>query len=270
MLSGYGLTVHQIDQGTPEKERIAALQNASAVLFSVPICSTVRIINETLPMVAPKALLIDITSLKAAPVAAMLQHSGEVLGLHPMCAPNEAGLTNQPVVVCAQRRGPKSESAIAMLRDLGAIIVEMNPDRHDRIMAVVQGLNHFYSIVFAHALKEIGVTVEETLEVASPVYALRMQLMGRILSQDPALYADIEIENPYVPEMLESYAKSMHIFKEAIESRSRDKCIQFFSEAADTLGAYRVTALHATEALLSAGLISSGKNQRSYQAKPIK
>jgi prephenate dehydrogenase len=162
----------------------------------------------------------DITSLKVKPLSAMMNHRGEVLGLHPMCAPAPQGLAGQPVVACRGRTGPASELFLEMLRSLGARVIEMDAERHDRLMAVVQGLNHFYSIVFAHALKSLGVSAEDTMEVASPVYELKMHLIGRILAENPELYVDIERENPYVPEALNTYLNSLQRFKSTARART--------------------------------------------------
>jgi chorismate mutase/prephenate dehydrogenase len=251
ILRDYGLSVLEVERDTDASERERSIRSARVIIFAVPISTTVAVINDSLPLAAPDALLVDVTSLKVQSVAAMMKHSGEVLGLHPMCAPTPHGLAHQPVVACRGRNGNASAYFLQILRDLGARVVEMDAERHDRLMAVVQGLNHFYSITFAHALKSLGVAVKDTLEVASPIYELRMQLIGRILAQSPELYADIELENPYVPEALDAYLSSLQQFKNAIERGSRDECIQFFTEAAQSFGPYRHEALERSNTLLA-------------------
>jgi prephenate dehydrogenase len=251
LLRSYGCTVSEIDRDTSEQERLVALRAAKSVLISVPIALTERVIREVIPELQPDALLLDLTSLKAKPLAAMLEHRGEVLGLHPMCAPSEAGLLNQPVVVCRGRPGPKADGFIEILRDLGARIREMDAQHHDKLMAIVQGLHHFYSIAFAHSFKALGISPEETMQVASPVYELRTQLMARILGQDPNLYVDIELENPYVPEVLRAYAQSVGQFKDAIDRGSRADCLAFFQQAVEAFGDYRHEALQQSDVLLA-------------------
>jgi prephenate dehydrogenase len=251
LLRSYGCTVSEIDRDTPEQERVTALRGAKSVLISVPISITEQVIRKVIPELQPDALLLDLTSLKAKPLAAMLEHQGEVLGLHPMCAPSEAGLLNQPVVVCRGRPGPKADGFIEILRTLGAQIREMDAQQHDKLMAVVQGLHHFYAIAFAHSFRALGISPEETMQVSSPVYELRMQLMARILGQDPNLYVDIELENPYVPEVLRAYAQSVEQFKDSIERGSRSDCLEFFKEAVEVFGDYSRQALQQTDTLLA-------------------
>jgi chorismate mutase/prephenate dehydrogenase len=251
LLRSYGCTVSEIDRDTPEQERRAALRAASSVIISVPISITEEIIRNVISELQPDALLLDLTSLKAKPLAAMLEHRGEVLGLHPMCAPSEVGLLNQPVVVCRGRSGPKTDGFIEILFNLGARIREMDAERHDKLMAVVQGLHHFYAIAFAHCFKALGISPEETMLVSSPVYELRTQLMARILGQDANLYIDIELENPYVPQALRAYAQSVEQFKDAIEQGSRSDCLAFFREAVEIFGDFGRQALQQTDILLA-------------------
>ena len=58
------------------------------VVVSVPIEVTVKVIEQVGPLMQKDALLMDLTSLKAEPVAAMLRSSvAEVIGLHPLFGP---------------------------------------------------------------------------------------------------------------------------------------------------------------------------------------
>jgi prephenate dehydrogenase len=143
----------------------------------------------------------------------------------------------------------------------------MDAQQHDKLMAIVQGLHHFYAIAFAHSLKALGISPEETMQVSSPVYELRTHLMGRVLGQDPNLYVDIELENPHVPEVLRAYARSVEQFKDAIERGSREDCLAFFHEAAEAYGDYRYEALAQSNVILElkqkASLINSDRRSKN-------
>ena len=251
LLRSAGLTVFEVDKDTALQERSDFIARSGMVLVSVPIAVTCLVIKEILPLLPTNALLVDITSLKEKPLAAMMLHTGEVLGLHPMCAPNDQGLLNQPIVTCIGRDGERGRALCHLFESWGARLVTLDPAKHDQLMAVVQGLNHFNSIAFAHALGSIGISAEESMAVASPVYKLRMQLMGRILAQDPSLYVDIEIENPYVPAVLDHFQASLSIFRDAIERRSVEDCLEFFNQAAQHFGPYRHVALKESDKVLS-------------------
>jgi len=66
-------------------------------------------------------------------------------------------------------------------------------------MAVVQGLTHYVTLGMAGTMRRLGVTPEDTMAFMSPIYQIEMSLVGRLLSQDPDLYADILMLNPAVP-----------------------------------------------------------------------
>ena len=64
---------------------------ADVTIISVPIDLTEQVIAEVGPHVPEHALLMDVTSLKEAPVAAMLASTrASVVGTHPMFGPQRA------------------------------------------------------------------------------------------------------------------------------------------------------------------------------------
>ena len=250
-LRAKGVEILAIEKETSSVQRAEVLRKAQVVVISVPISVTVEVVEGLIPLLNSDALLVDLTSLKELPLAAMRLHRGEVLGLHPMFAPNDNGFLGQTVAVCEERVGERAKGMLELLRECGAHLEFLSAQRHDQLMAVVQGLNHFHSIVFAHAFAALGVSVEETIAIASPIYRLRMQLMGRILAQSPELYADMEVFNPYVAPALKALHESSESFLSAILNGSRDECISFFKKAADNFGPYREQAHAESDKLLS-------------------
>ena len=171
------------------------------VIVSVPIHDTVRIINEIAPHLREDQLLCDFTSLKSDPVRAMLRSKAEVIGLHPMFGPTVSSISGQTIVMCPART---ADARLDQLKSIflkeGAICTITTPEEHDRMMAIVQGLTHFVTICLADTIRRLGVDIQETEKFMSPVYQIELSLMGRLLSQDPAMYADILEQNPFVPE----------------------------------------------------------------------
>ncbi|HAI94449.1 MAG TPA: hypothetical protein DCM36_07015, partial [Xanthomonadaceae bacterium] len=89
-------------------------------------------------------LWLDVTSIKRAPVDAMLASRADVVGLHPMTAPPKSpNLKGRVVVVCEARLSPRWRGWFdGLLQRLQGEYVRTDPDRHDRIMALVQALVH--------------------------------------------------------------------------------------------------------------------------------
>ncbi|MEM5789508.1 MAG: prephenate dehydrogenase/arogenate dehydrogenase family protein, partial [Syntrophobacteraceae bacterium] len=75
-----GFKVSAADLGTaltPEE----AVRNFDIIVFSVPLHETVAIIRGLVPFMRPGQLVMDLTSLKTAPVREMLTSSASVVGL---------------------------------------------------------------------------------------------------------------------------------------------------------------------------------------------
>ena len=259
LLKEASIECESIDIDTSRKDRDAMILRVSTILISVPINTTLSVIEEIRPNLRPGMLLADLTSIKEKPLQAMLPYDGEVLALHPLFGQTPGGIEGQTIVNCGGRIGPRATALLEFLQQKGAKIHPLTAKRHDELMAIVQGLNHFHVIACAHALGELGVSVEETIEVASPVYLLRMQLIGRILAQDPGLYADILLQNPSVPRALEAFIASCSEFQEAIVKGSREECIAFFNRAASVFKDYREVALRESDELLSKAILSKAR-----------
>lgn len=170
------------------------------VLVSVIIEKTVEVIRQVAPQMKPGSLLMDVTSLKSEPVKAMKTYAPkgvEVLGTHPMFGPTMPTLKGQTIILTpAERRTGKWLPEIQSLFESdGAHIEILDADEHDEIMAVVQALTHFAYIGIGAALKALDFDVERSRRFMSPVYEIMIDFVGRILDQNPELYASIQ-QNP--------------------------------------------------------------------------
>lgn len=252
LLKGCGVTVGGLDERSSDDAWNAELKSAASVIISVPIHVTCEVVRKVVPLLNPTSLLTDITSIKAPILEEMRTHRGEVVGLHPMCAPCASGLSGQTIVWCEERGGKRSDDLAALLTLLGGRLTRMDGVTHDRLMSLIQVGNHFQSIVLAHAAKTLGITAADALSVASPIYKVRMQLMGRILAQAPELYVDIFLENPATASMLEVLEASTAEFRSLILNGQRAEAIEFFRAAANGLGGYAEVALQESNKLLDA------------------
>ena len=89
------------DPGSPTPAELA--RQVDVLVFSVPIRRTVAVIESCIAHAdggEAGALWLDLTSIKQAPVAAMLGSRAEVAGLHPMAAPPKAAtpIDRPPIV----------------------------------------------------------------------------------------------------------------------------------------------------------------------------
>ena len=226
-------------------------QQCNIVIVSVPIRETVRVIGEIAPLLKPGQLLCDFTSLKVRPVEAMLKSEADVIGLHPMFGPTVKSIKNQTIIVCPARA---KEARVAQLAGIfeaqGAVCTIATPEEHDRTVAVVQGLTHFVTLCVADTVRRLGVDLHKTEQFESPVYQIELSLVGRLLSQDPALYADILQQNPYVPEVLAACRSSAADLAAIVEAKDPEAFRKFFGKNSRHLGSYCEEGRKTTDALI--------------------
>jgi prephenate dehydrogenase len=234
-------------------------KKSDVVVVTVPIDSTVSVIKKVAPHVRKDALLMDLTSLKTDPVKTMLRYSkSEVIGTHPVFGPSVKSIKDQTVVLCPARGKKWMKWLKSMLVKSGAKIKVTTPTKHDKMMSVIQGIMHFGSISICHALKELGVDINDSQRYSSPIYKLRMDMVGRILNQDPKLYADIEIQNPETTKALKAYLKNAKQLYKIIKKKDTKKFVNYFKEAANYLGNFKKEAEEYSNYLIEK-LVERGK-----------
>jgi prephenate dehydrogenase len=221
------------------------------VIVSVPIHDTIRVIKEISPVLRKDQILCDFTSLKTGPVTAMLTSKASVIGLHPLFGPTVQSLRHQTIIVCpARARESQVRSLLSLFQREGAQCTLATPEQHDRMMAVVQGLTHFVTLCMADSVRRLGIDIETTRAFTSPVYQIELSLVGRLLSQDPLLYADILQQNPFVPEVLSVCTSSAEDLSRIVKTRDPEIFREFFVNNTRHLGAYCDEGMKMTDALI--------------------
>ncbi len=245
-----GLEVIISDLNT-ELSNKGLVEKSDAVVFSVPIGITHDIIKEVVPFTRKGQILIDLTSIKTAAVKEMMKSDCEVLSVHPMFSHHVKTIKNQKIIFCKCREKSKTKIFEEMFNKAGAKIKESTPEIHDKIMATIQGLTHFNAIVIAHTLKRLGVNIKESLEYTSPIYKIRMDMIGRIMAQDPRLYAEIESLNPYTQKSVEQMMASSWELFQFIRSQNIRGFIEYFEEASEHFGDFKEKAMKESNFLIT-------------------
>ncbi|HHA2976339.1 TPA: prephenate dehydrogenase [Stenotrophomonas maltophilia] len=191
---------------TPEQ----LLAQADVLVFSAPIRHTPALIAEYVRQSAGRErdrLWLDVTSVKEAPVQAMLASQAEVVGLHPMTAPPKAPtLKGRVMVVCEARLQHWQPWVDALCAALQAECVRATPQHHDQMMALVQAMVHATHLAQAGVLRQYQPQLGDLatmMPYRSASFELDTAIISRILSLNPAIYEDIQFGNPYVAPMLE-------------------------------------------------------------------
>lgn len=216
------------------------IKTSDIVMISVPINITEKTIREIAPKMPAGSLLMDITSVKTGPVEAMRKYAPvdvEILGTHPMFGPSIPDIRGQ-IVIFTPIEG-RSARWFPVIRNLyeenGAHIEIMDAVEHDRMMAVVQGLTHFAYISIGSVFTELEFDVANSRRFMSPMYDIMLDLVGRILAQNPYLYAMIQM-NPEVAKVHKTYIEQCNRMADMVRNRDIEGFVTMMKKASAHFG----------------------------------
>jgi len=250
LFADLGHAVLNVDLHT-ELSAVEAARVSDVVVVSVPIRDTESVIRAVGPALSEDALLMDVTSLKSAPLAAMLESTkASVVATHPMFGPGVHTLQGQRVVVCAGRGDTWHAWALRSLRARGLEVVEADAEEHDRAMALVQVLNHFRTQVLGLTLARAGVPLERSLAFTSPAYLLETYVTARHFAQAPSLYGPIEMLNPHQREVTDLFQSCATELSSVLARGDQPAFDAMFAEVAHFFGDFTEEALEQSNFLM--------------------
>jgi prephenate dehydrogenase len=134
------------------------------------------------------------------------------------------------MVICEARLDAWRDWVQQLLQALEAQCVYSDPQRHDDNMAAVQSLVHAAHLAQAAALSEstdrLG-TPNDILPFRSVSFELDMAVASRILSSNPAIYSDIQFENPAALPMLDRFVETLTALRDCVADGSEPAREQF-------------------------------------------
>ncbi|NOZ59736.1 MAG: prephenate dehydrogenase [Euryarchaeota archaeon] len=221
------------------RDNVAAARWGDVVIISVYIDNTVEVIRQVAPHVREGALLMDVTSVKVEPCRAMLEHARrgvEIVGTHPMFGPRVKSLEGQVFVLTPLRGERWKRWLLEWLERHRARVIVTTPEEHDRIMSVVQCLTHFTYISVASTLQELGVDVKYSRRFASPIYELMLDLIARIVGQNPHLYASIQMHNPLATKVHDTFIAQASRLRDIVAAQDKRAFVELMAKAARHMG----------------------------------
>ena len=245
---GHGVILSDVDTGLRPAEAAAA---ADVTIVAVPIAVTDEVIRAVGPHVREDGLLMDVTSVKEAPVAAMLEATrASVVGTHPMFGPSVHTLQGQRVVLCRARGDAWADWVAATLAARGLVVTETTPEQHDRAMSVVQVLTHFQTQALGLTLARLGMPLDETLRFTSPAYLLELYVAARHFAQSPALYGPIEMRNPRTAEVTMAFEAATAELAAVLAAGDQTAFDALFAEVRGFFGGFTEEALEQSSFLI--------------------
>ncbi|MBN1862431.1 MAG: prephenate dehydrogenase [Dehalococcoidales bacterium] len=215
----------QLDVSTTT-DNLAAVKGARAVLISVPIESFEAVVSQIGPHTEPEQLIIDVTSIKAFPVAKMHQHikAGVVLGGHPVFGPGAKDIAYRSFILTPTN---DEETALAQkvkdyLEARGARATLMSPEEHDETMAVVLGLAHFIAIASADALLGFD-RLKQLGAIGGVTFRLLLTLTESVISEDPEFYASLQMHLPKLAQVERNFNDKVRDWAELVASGDKEQ-----------------------------------------------
>jgi len=215
--------------GVDTASSVEAVKDADVILLSVPIEAFEDIVVELAPHIQPEQVVVDVTSVKVMPVAAMHRHlkTRLVLGTHPLFGPGAKGITGQNFVLTPTNN--EEEALAEKVRDYletrGARVSLMTPEEHDDKMAVILGLSHFIAVVAADTLISSNKVAQPTA-LGGITYKVLLTLVESVISENPELYASIQMNLPGVAEIEALFQEKVAEWAEMVRKKDRGAFIR--------------------------------------------
>ncbi len=227
----------------------ALAKKADVVIVSVPMGVAEEVIAEVAPAVKKSALLMDFTSLKSGPMEAMKKTKASYLGCHPLFGPTTS-IEGQMVALCKGRGAQWYKWWKDLLLKNKVEVKELTARKHDELMGYIQALTHFSFLGLADTLRKSGFKLKDLLEYQSPVYRLRLNVLGRILNQDPNLYGQIQIQNPRSLRIMKEFIRESEAWVDLVERGDLKGFEKRFNEASRYFGTFKEQAAAESDFLI--------------------
>lgn len=233
--SGYRVAVLESEDWVDAQ---GVFSGADLVLIAVPIQVTEEVITQITGL-DDRCILADVTSVKAKPLSVMLQqHSGPVIGLHPMFGPDVKDVKGQTIVCCHGRDKTGYKWLLQQLQRWRANCHFIDAKEHDQTMSFVQVLRHFSTVVYGAHLAGEDPDLADILALSSPIYRLELAMVGRLFAQDPDLYTEIIFANEDNLAMMKRYILQYQALLDTIIAGDKQRFKQVFEHTTDWFGEY--------------------------------
>lgn len=195
-----------IDRAEPDLER--SVESSDVIVFATPVGCIFNQFEAIAPLVSPETLITDVGSTKqqfvdrARLVYGAIAHK-RVLPGHPMAGKEHGGIEHaDPHLFCDaawlivpiepdEPLTDRQQQWMELVRSLGARLISLDAERHDRICAWVSHLPQMIATAFATVLRdELGDD-----EAATQIGGRALREMTRIAHSPYSMWRDIALTN---------------------------------------------------------------------------
>ncbi len=218
-----------IDNGSQD---LSIIRDADLVILATPVNTILNLAKEISNFIREDTIVTDVGSTKKEIVSKLSKIFPNYVGSHPLAGSEKRGVTNAEagifkgslcILTPVESTPPKVLKKINNLWSrLGARVVFLSPDTHDRILSFVSHLPH------AVAFSLIKAVPDKYLKFG----ATGLKDSSRIALSDSRLWADIFLSNRKdILKSIESFQNNLSRIKSAINKRDQEALIKFLKEA---------------------------------------
>jgi prephenate dehydrogenase len=207
----------------------AAVQNADQILLCVSISAVEEVVKAISPVVIEGQVIMDICSIKEAPVKTMHKYirGATVLGTHPVFGPGSNGIKHKAYVLTPTNAEEQefAEKFKKWLEQEKARVFIMTPKKHDELMSVVLGLPHFLGLVACETLLEQK-NLPETKKVAGTTYRMLFTLAEATALETPDLYANLQTNLPELGKIEDQFMAKAQEWLNLIKNKDAEAIVE--------------------------------------------
>ncbi|MGH8469020.1 MAG: prephenate dehydrogenase [Gammaproteobacteria bacterium] len=221
-----------------------AVEGAEIVVIAVPLGAVPEVFQGIAGHLDEHAVITDVGSVKGSVVYAARRYLGNHLSRfvpgHPIAGSEHCGVESscaglfhgqRVILTPLAETDPRALERVRLLwRQTGAVVEDMEIDRHDQLFAATSHLPH----ALAYAL------VRAAARVSGRSALLRYAAGGfadltRIASSNPVLWRDIFFANrARLIELIECFREDLAMLRDAIEAEDGPAVVAFLDEAKNT------------------------------------
>lgn len=226
-----------------------AVSSADICFVATPVRTILEVSRRALAASRPDAIITDMGSTKSSLMAALTRgEEKRFIGGHPVCGSETAGVKNARedlfekatyFLTSGEEVDPSNYECLhGFLTGVGARPTAIDPNSHDRIMALVSHLPHALANSAMNQVGEVNLDGREALLSAGPSF----RDLTRVAGSNPRVWTDIFMENrKWLAEALKEHSRNIDRIAAALDAGDE----AYLSQMILTAGANRNRILEA-------------------------
>tara|TARA_R110002020_G_scaffold64502_7_gene171191 strand:- start:1485 stop:2411 length:927 start_codon:yes stop_codon:yes gene_type:complete len=217
-----------------------AVKGADLVIVSVPVGASEEVARQIAATLKPGAIVTDVGSTKASVIAQMAPHMPEGVHFipgHPLAGTEKSGPDagfeglfqgRWCIFTPLPDTDPQALRRLtAFWTALGSRIDEMDPQHHDKVLAIVSHLPHIIAYNIVGTADDLEtVTESEVIKYSASGF----RDFTRLAASDPTMWRDVCLHNrEAILEMLARFSEDLAYLQRAIRWGEGDKLFELFS-----------------------------------------